>query len=69
MNSLTTYGSSLKTFRIGNTDYNYRYRIPIIKNRGPNYNKAYIEGYQRALNDLERSITKQSDNYRISFYN
>ena len=69
MNSLTTYGTSFKIFHIGNMDYNYRYRVPIQKNRGSHYNSGYIEGYHRALRDLERSITKNTENYRISFYN
>lgn len=61
MNSLTTYGRNTKIFHFGKTDYCYSYRIPIIKNRGANYNSGYREGYQRALRDLERCITNYQE--------
>lgn len=58
MNSLITYGTNTKIFRIGKKEYNYSYRIPVNTNRNANYNSGYIDGYQRALRDLERNITR-----------
>lgn len=71
MNSLTTFGSNQKLFRIGGQEFCYRYRIPVQTNRGANYNSGYIEGYQRALRDFERASNKLLNQYKInsSFYN
>jgi len=58
MNSLTTYGPNEKVFHFGKMKYEYTYRIPVQTNRGANYNSGYIEGYQRALRDLERHANR-----------
>lgn len=67
-----TYGSSSRVFQFGNTEFNYRYRIPVIQNKGPNYNSGYVDGYQRALRDLQRTMNRmEEDNHRmkVTFYN
>ena len=71
MSSLVTYGTNCKVFRFGDTEYKYRYRIPVIENRGATYNSGYIEGYQRALRDFQNSANKILENKRLSnsFYN
>ena len=57
----------------GNFQYKYTYSIPVQKNRGANYNSGYIEGYQRALRDLERNtnnmLERNNKILNISFDN
>ena len=70
--SLMTYGPSSKLFQFGNIEFNYRYRIPVIQNKGPNYNSGYVDGYQRALRDLQKNINRMQENkgrMEVSFYN
>lgn len=71
MNSLMTYGSNTRAFNIGGCRFNYTYRIPVNQKRGANYNSGYIEGYQRALYDLQRNANKMLNNNKLSlsFYN
>lgn len=69
--SLITYGPSSRVFQFGNMEIKYRYRIPVIEDKSPNYNSGYIDGYQRALRDLQNSMNKinNSDRMKASFYN
>ena len=73
MSSLITYGRNTKTFHFGNFQYNYTYSIPVREDRGANFNSGYIEGYQRALKDLERNtntmLKKNNKTINITFDN
>lgn len=66
-NSLISYGTNSKRFNFGSFEYNYRYRIPVNPNRGANYNSGYIEGYQRALKDFQKSANKVLANNKIRY--
>ena len=71
MSSLVTYGRNIREFNIGGCKFNYSYQIPVNQKKGANYNSGYIEGYQRALYDLQRNANKMFNNNRlsVSFYN
>ena len=65
--SLMTYGTNIKEFDFGGVKFNYRYNIPVNQSKGANYNSGYIEGYQRALKDFQKSANKVLANNKIRY--